>query len=153
MSARKDSAAKQIFVGVTVTVLSADLVAWFRLNDNSPNRSGSSSSANASNEGYIDSYLMACRGGGAMNVNIRDNEIRIWFNKAPRSNTEHPVESGQCSWIDRAIGPNEPSKLYFSGSTQDKTFLVRAVQSDSQFFIYVRNNAHGSFLITRVVGQ
>lgn len=49
MSGDKDSAAKRIFVEVTVAVLSAALLAWFGLSENSPiNRSGSDSESDSS---------------------------------------------------------------------------------------------------------
>lgn len=68
------------------------------------------------------SYPMKCRGGGNMTMDIknirpgRNSEVRVMniminFKKAKNSNR---LRLGECSWRDREIRPNEPSRLWIS---------------------------------------
>ncbi|HYX31548.1 MAG TPA: hypothetical protein VE954_00450 [Oligoflexus sp.] len=61
-------------------------------------------------------YPLTCRGGGSgtsgltLGLSTQDNSALVYYTKAPGS-TPAGLAPGQCSWQDRAIGPNEPPCL------------------------------------------
>lgn len=53
------------------------------------------------------SYPMQCRGGMTMGLNAGNRTAVMYFGKAPHK-AGAGLQAGQCAWLDRAIGPNEP---------------------------------------------
>lgn len=53
------------------------------------------------------SYPMQCRGGGSIGLSAANNTAYMYFGKAPNKASQG-LGVGQCAWLDRAIGPNEP---------------------------------------------
>lgn len=62
------------------------------------------------------SYPMQCRGGGSitLGLNTQGNVGLLYFQKAPHK-AGLGLQAGQCAWLDRAIGPNEPVCLRKNG--------------------------------------
>lgn len=58
------------------------------------------------------SYPLVCRGGaGTLGYNSdQGGSALMYFAKAPGPSSQG-LQPGQCSWVDRAIGPNEPTCL------------------------------------------
>lgn len=74
-------------------------------------------------------YTLWCRGGGTSSVDFEINNNggswsqyeKFFFAHGTQAFNPHaPVtqstlQPGQCSWIDRAMNPDEPSYIYFAG--------------------------------------
>jgi hypothetical protein len=61
------------------------------------------------------SYPLVCRGGGGtLGLNTMANSGLFYFQKASGP-AGAGLGLGQCSWVDRAIGPNEPTCLRQTG--------------------------------------
>ncbi len=59
------------------------------------------------------SYPMVCRGGGGTlgyNAEAPYRNALFYFEKASHA-SGNGLAAGQCAWVDRAIGPNEPTCL------------------------------------------
>lgn len=77
-------------------------------------------------------YTMVCRGGGDMWATY-DAEghggnvwLRIHFRKAAKSSSEQAPRPGECAWVDRPIGPDEPGILHYgSKSNYIESFEMR----------------------------
>lgn len=62
------------------------------------------------------SYMMTCRGGGSMNVQIKtfgQNQLIMNFDKAAQAATQAPIQPGQCAWQDRALRAEEPTTMIY----------------------------------------
>lgn len=53
------------------------------------------------------SYPMQCRGGGSIGLTASTRTAVLYFGKAP-NRASVGLAPGQCAWLDRAIGTNEP---------------------------------------------
>ncbi len=56
------------------------------------------------------SYPMQCRGGGSIGLVTATKSAVMYFGKAPNK-ASLGLGTGQCAWLDRSIGPNEPPCL------------------------------------------
>ncbi len=56
------------------------------------------------------SYPMQCRGGGTIGLVTSTKSAVLYFGKAP-ARAGNGLGVGQCAWLDRAIGANEPPCL------------------------------------------
>lgn len=61
------------------------------------------------------SYPMQCRGGGTIGLNAGARTAVLYFGKAPNKASQG-LAVGQCAWLDRAIGANEPPCLMQSNT-------------------------------------
>jgi hypothetical protein len=60
-------------------------------------------------------YPLVCRGGGGtLGYNSPQNSAYLYFQKSSQS-AGAGLAPGQCSWVDRAIGPREPTCVQQSG--------------------------------------
>jgi len=53
------------------------------------------------------SYPMQCRGGGSIGLTASTPTAGMYYGKAPHK-ASLGLGVGQCAWLDRAIGQNEP---------------------------------------------
>ncbi len=97
-----------------------------------------------------DSYPMICRGGGNIAITvytiaISDPKksrhdvgkvgIKIHFKKSMYAGKDRKPGPGECSWLDRTIGKNEPTELIYEG----RGMLSSVHQSSSMTKISVAN--------------
>ena len=61
------------------------------------------------------SYPMQCRGGGTIGLAASNRTATLFFGKAPNKASQG-LGVGQCAWLDRAIGANEPPCIQQSNS-------------------------------------
>jgi hypothetical protein len=68
----------------------------------------------------VPSYPLACNGGGNMKVSVlsRGHQGRttfvVEFVRAPQGANARAPGPGECAWLDRAVAPEEPNRLYMS---------------------------------------
>ena len=62
------------------------------------------------------SYPMQCRGGGSIGLVTSNRTAVMYFGKAPNK-ASLGLGVGQCAWLDRAIGQNEPPCIQQSNTT------------------------------------
>jgi hypothetical protein len=84
------------------------------------------------------SYPMVCRG-GAGTLGYAPYKALFYFTKSARPSGAG-LQPGQCSWVDRAIGQNEPTCLQQSG-VNDTAWIFPANRAASYF-----TSASGSWL-------
>ncbi len=101
-------------------------------------------------------YTMVCRGGGNMKSyygqKTNFHELDIYFSKAAKGSGETSPKAGNCAWVDRGIGNNEPSKLRWQPKQFDDSTisLLRSVGSDKLFYIRTYNVNGSYFKIVKV---
>jgi hypothetical protein len=118
------------------------------------------------------SYVLMCRGGGAMNYTIETfgttARLIVRFRKAGQASSVQPPAPGECTWLDRPISGAEPSQLFadaagevrvacnsagtctVSGLPGGLQSLVNAMRSGGTFMVHVYNRGTGNFKVTRV---
>ena len=69
------------------------------------------------------SYPMQCRGGGTIGLAASTRTAYMYFSKAPNK-ASFGLQPGQCAWLDRAIGSNEPPCIQQNNS--DATAWITA---------------------------
>jgi hypothetical protein len=96
-----------------------------------------------------ESFPMVCRGGGGMRAEIRANgSMRVFFTPAAQGANTAPPGPGQCTFLDRALRPGEPTDLLTTfGAARS---LVDAMVSGGAFDVHVFNNNQGAMQVTRV---
>lgn len=120
-------------------------------------------------------YVMTCRGGGGMvavagqRVSQPQVFVEITFARAHQGAGTQAPGPGQCAWIDRGVGSNEPDKLIYTDTsvswTQTRctggrcavhtpsrgvTALMNAAASGGTFQVHAYNDRKGRFVVTRV---
>ena len=92
---------------------------------------------------------MVCRGGGSMRADILANgTMRVNFTPAAQGANSAPPEFGQCTFLDRALRPGEPTVLLTTfGAAR---ILVDTMVSGGAFDVHVFNNNQGAMQVTRV---
>jgi hypothetical protein len=111
------------------------------------------------------SYPMACRGGDGT-LGYAPYKALFYFKKSSRP-AGAGLQPGECSWIDRAIGQNEPTCLEQSG-VNDTAWIFPAKRAESYFMssngswlrrmlsnttyqtFQVYNPGNGCFIVTRL---
>ncbi len=94
------------------------------------------------------SYPMTCRGGGTLNItNDGSDGVRIRFQRGAGA-APSGLSPGQCTWSDRAIGPNEPAAICDSGASAAQ-YVGRLVQSNEYTILQVYNY-RGCMKVSRV---
>jgi hypothetical protein len=96
-----------------------------------------------------ESFPMVCRGGGSMRADILANgTMRMNFTSAAQGANSAPPGSGQCTFLDRALRPGEPTVLLTTfGAAR---ILVDTMVSGGAFDVHVFNNNQGAMQVTRV---
>lgn len=84
------------------------------------------------------SYPMSCRGGDGT-LGYAPYKAMFYFSKSSGP-ARNGLQPGQCSWMDRAIGPNEPTCLEQNG-VNDVAWIFPAKRAQSYF-----TSANGSWL-------
>jgi hypothetical protein len=71
------------------------------------------------------SYLMVCRGGGAMTVKVKfipvQNagwQLQVNFTRATQAGSTGTLRPGECAWADRPVSATEPNLLYLHSETR-----------------------------------
>jgi hypothetical protein len=96
-----------------------------------------------------ESFPMVCRGGGGMRADILANgTMRVFFTSAAQGANTAPPGPGQCTFLDRALRPGEPTVLLTTfGAAR---ILVDTMVSGGAFDVHVFNNNQGAMQVTRV---
>jgi hypothetical protein len=94
-------------------------------------------------------FPMICRGGGFLSIaNTAPNAVRISFAKA-----SGPISAGlapgQCTWVDRAIGATEPSRICDQAS-RAAGYAGGLLLNTNHITLRVFNNNVGCFVVSRV---
>jgi len=112
------------------------------------------------------SYPMQCRGGGQLTLGLSttDGTALLYFQKAPNKASQG-LKPGECAWLDRAIGANEPVCLRQTGvignawmfpnqmgnnyfSTQNAEWLRNLLKADKFQTFRVYNPGNNCFVVT-----
>src|SRR6516165_2298423 len=89
-----------------------------------------------------ESFPMVCRGGGSMRADILANgTMRVFFVPAAQGANTAPPESGQCTFLDRALRPGEPHVLLTTFGAG--RVLVDTMVTGGAFDVHVFNNNQG----------
>lgn len=113
------------------------------------------------------SYPLVCRGGGGtLGYNSQYSAALLYFQKASGP-AGAGLAPGQCSWVDRAIGPNEPTcvrqqsaaanawifpgNLAASYFTSDQAPWLRTLLKSNAYQTFqVYNPGNNCFVVTRL---
>jgi hypothetical protein len=94
-------------------------------------------------------FPMVCRGGGGMRADILANgTMRVFFIPAAQGANTAPPGPGQCTFLDRALRPGEPTVLLTTFGAG--RILVDTMVSGGAFDVHVFNNNQGAMQVTRV---
>ncbi|MBW4981302.1 hypothetical protein KZZ07_02005 [Mameliella sp. CS4] len=121
------------------------------------------------------SYVMTCRGGGDMVAVVGQRVsnphvfVEITFRPGTTGAGVQAPKPGECTWIDRGMGPGEPNKILFNdmGVAWTQTAcnasgcslrtpsvtagrFVTWVQTGQPFQVHVYNDNNGHMLVTKV---
>lgn len=118
------------------------------------------------------SFVLSCRGGGAMTFDVRTIgekvRLEVKFAKATTSATAATPGAGQCAWLDRPLNGAEPILLHLSqkGEVQvacnangqcgvgkvpvDIRAIIDTIRNGGTFLVHVYNNGSGYLEITKV---
>lgn len=121
------------------------------------------------------SYVLACRGGGAMQavagqrVSQRRAFVEIRFRPGRQGAGVRAPAPGECTWVDRGFRSGEPAKLIYrergntwiqsvcssrgcstSSNSRNILKLMNNVRSGRAFQLRVYNNRSGHMEVTRV---
>lgn len=123
------------------------------------------------------SYPIVCRGGGSMHFNYTpfsnlSNQPQIWisYQKGAQGvgmgwENIYSLQPGQCSWQDRAVSANEPSRIVllkvnnFAIQWQNGKVTgistsaphVSVLQDSNRYQSFdVYNDGRGNFIVTRI---
>jgi len=112
-------------------------------------------------------YNLNCRAGGedmGLSFRAKTNLITVGFSPGNKGTKQQPLKKGECSWVDRGIGEDEPVK-FCHGNIDDIIFsytgkkfsirsqkapYVRKVKLGGYFSLKVRNNNKGCLVVARV---
>lgn len=118
------------------------------------------------------SFVLSCRGGGAMTFDVRSVgekvRLEVRFAKATAGATATAPGAGQCAWLDRPLNGGEPVLLHLSqkGEVQvacnakgqcgvgvvpkDIRAIIDTIRNGGTFLVHVYNNGTGYLEITKV---
>jgi hypothetical protein len=95
------------------------------------------------------SFPVVCHGGGGMRAEVLANgTLRVFFTPAGQGANTAPPAPGQCTWLDRAFRPGEPTVLLSNYGTA--RVFIDAMVSGGTFNAHVFNNNQGAMQVTRV---
>jgi hypothetical protein len=115
------------------------------------------------------SYPMVCKGGGQMDMGYwKVKGFAIFFSKGSRAASAGQPVDGTCAWMDRPVGPKEPSELWVPRAKLDviKTSrgrvkymrilggrgintMIKSVLDKKVFYVHVFKNRNGKLEISR----
>ncbi len=105
------------------------------------------------------SYVLECRGGGAIFARIYNvGSVKIYgFRRARLAASVRPPSPGECAWLDRPMSRNEPphlsytprklpfgfvdvypKKTSFKWRRYPITTVLKAIRNNKLFFVHVR---------------
>ncbi len=93
------------------------------------------------------SYLLMCNGGGNMRAMIGSNgSIQLDF-AAGRS--AGAPSAGECTWVDRAFRPGEPTILAMRQNRPGAEYMLRGMLNHGRFFVHAYNDGGSRMMVTR----
>ncbi len=93
------------------------------------------------------SYLLMCNGGGNMRAMIgASGTIQLDFAAGRAAGAPG---AGECTWVDRAFRPGEPTVLAMRHNRSGAEYLMRGMLDDGRFFVHAYNDRSGHMIVTR----
>jgi hypothetical protein len=88
-----------------------------------------------------------CNGGGNMRAMIgASGTIQLDFAAGRAAGAPG---AGECTWVDRAFRPGEPTVLAMRHNRAGAEYLMRGMLDNGRFFVHAYNDRSGHMIVTR----
>jgi len=112
-------------------------------------------------------YTLKCRAGGNMGLRYSalKKRVLVSFKPARTGTQQSNLQRGECSWVDRSLRANEPTKICQSNvndvilkvnarsysATSSTAPYISKIKSGGTFSMKVRNDNHGCMVVKQVL--